>query len=66
MRKPNVEIKRINLAKAELQLLAYNKQLGELQTKMAEVQERYQAKIVQVETLKNEIAAIESQTNTVA
>jgi uncharacterized protein involved in exopolysaccharide biosynthesis len=58
MRKPNIEIKRVNLAKAELQLVAYKAQLDTLNAKVKEVTEKYTAKFSQVETLQNEITAL--------
>lgn len=55
MRKPNIEIKRVNLAKAQLQLVAYKAQLETLNAKVKEVTEKYTAKNSQVELLQNEI-----------
>lgn len=65
MRKPNVEIKKVNLAKAQIQLLAYEQQLDAIRAKSTEVFNKYEAKLAQVETLKAELAKAESTTDTV-
>jgi capsule polysaccharide export protein KpsE/RkpR len=61
MRKPNVEIKKVNLAKAEIQFNAYQAQLVTLETKVEEVRAKLLAKNEAVQALKAEIKALETQ-----
>ena len=58
MRKPNVEIKRVNLAKAEIQAQAYFAQAEALETKANEVRLKLETKLKAIEVLKAEIAAL--------
>lgn len=60
MRKPNIEIKRINLAKAEIQLNAYANQYQALKAKLDEVAVKFENKRSQVNNMKLEIAQAET------
>jgi vacuolar-type H+-ATPase subunit I/STV1 len=62
MRKPNLEIKKLNLAKARLQFTALVSQHNALVQKASEVGAKARAKEAEVDKLTQEVTDIESST----
>ena len=60
MRKPNINLKKIKLQQAELQLEQYIQRRQALEAKLSAISEKYLKKYDQVDALRKEVSALET------